>query len=476
MNSLVLAAIDTTAKREQQRPALTDGSVTLGYGDVASRIQARAAMLNIYAGACIAIDMQNSIDWVIADLACVTAGVISLPLPPFFTSKQRENALRNSGASCILSDGFEMTALPHRGVLLPEGAAKITYTSGSISEPKGVCLSQQGMEQVARSLVGGIGADAAQRTAAILPLGVLLENIAGCYATLLARGCYDIRPQPVIGLTPGRMPDFLTLVHYLAESRASSCIMAPELLRGALHAISQSGIRLPDMRFIAVGGAKVAPGLLAAAASLGLPVHQGYGLSECASVVSVNTPAAHALSSAGKVLPHVSLHIAQDGEIIIHNPAFLGYAGAAAGLETYATGDLGYLNEDGFLHITGRKKNLLITAYGRNISPEWPESELLAQPEIAQCFVLGDGAPYLAALLVPAGAHVTSAALQAAVERANADLPEYAHIKRWQKVTPFTISGGLLTGNGRPKRDAIRHTCRAVIEALFEKEFHANVL
>lgn len=154
-------------------------------------------------------------------------------------------------------------------------------------------------------------------------------------------------------------------------------------------------------------------------------------------------------------MPHVHCRIEADGEIILSNPAILGYAGGALWHGDYATGDLGSLDADGFLTIYGRKKNLLITAYGRNVSPEWPESLLMAQPEIAQAFVYGDGQASLSALLVPAQ---EGSDVGAAVLRANAQLPDYARITQWQNSQPFSPSNGMATGNGRLRRDIILST------------------
>jgi long-subunit acyl-CoA synthetase (AMP-forming) len=118
------------------------------------------------------------------------------------------------------------------------------------------------------------------------------------------------------------------------------------------------------------------------------------------------------------------------------------------------TGDLGWLDGEGYLHLSGRKSNLIITAFGRNVSPEWVESELLSQPQIAQAMVFGEAQPTLGALIVPfPGADIM--AVQAAVELANARLPEYAQIARWRLNPPFDPARGELTANGRPRRDVL---------------------
>ena len=123
-----------------------------------------------------------------------------------------------------------------------------------------------------------------------------------------------------------------------------------------------------------------------------------------------------------------------------------------------ATGDLGRLDDEGFLFIDGRKSNLIITGFGRNISPEWVESELLAQPEIRQAVVYGEAQAELSALLVPLSPELEDSALQGAVDRANLNLPAYAQIRNWRRRGPLDAAAGELTGNGRPRRKAILAT------------------
>ena len=208
-----------------------------------------------------------------------------------------------------------------------------------------------------------------------------------------------------------------------------------------------------SLRFVAVGGATVPPALLKAAWAAGLPVYEGYGLSECASVVALNTPASDHPGAAGKILPHLQVEI-RDGEVAVLNPAFLGYLGEPARNATdwFATGDNGTIDAHGVLRIFGRRKNIIITAQGRNIAPEWVESILLSQPEIAQTFVYGDDLAFPQTLLVPVAEDVD---LAEAVARTNRMLPTYAQLARFDVVPPFTPQNGMLTATGRLRREQI---------------------
>lgn len=473
--SEILRAIAKYAHTRSDDTALASAATRLSYAELLIRVDTWSSKLEKYSGQCAGIDLDNGIDWVILDLACIKNGIITVPLPVFFTEAQCSHVLHSAGADLLFSDKsysegerldvqsvtpVSVLEIDNAAVSKPVGTSKITYTSGTTGEPKGVCLSQEAMEQVAASLLTTIGAQAAEKTAAVLPLPVLLENIAGCYATLMAGGCYDVQPQVSIGFSRGMIPDFTQLAGYLRSAGASSCILVPELLRGLMQVVAKSGDGLPDMRFIAVGGSRVSSSLLQQAVQLGLPVYQGYGLSEAASVVAVNTPELQCVASAGSVLPHISIEIDDDGEVLINPPAFLGYIGESAHSGPYATGDLGHMDANGFLHITGRKKNIIINAMGRNISPEWPESELLGQAVITQAVVYGDAATTLSALLVPVSASISDEQLADAVASANKVLPEYAQIRDWQRSLPFTVRNRQLTGTGRPRRDVILNTFR----------------
>ncbi|MES2343773.1 MAG: AMP-binding protein [Pseudomonadota bacterium] len=467
--SRVLEAIAAHAEAKPDALALSGVDQAFTYVELTLAVEDAAAQLAGLAhlkapDAPVAIVLENGPAWVILDLALVRLGWPSLPIPGFFTPAQRDHAVADSGAGLLISAenagaqlriaGTDLTATPLAGGVprLPVGTAKITYTSGSTGQPKGVCLSQAQMEAVAVSLVEMIGADYAGLHLPLLPLSILLENVAGLYATLIGGGRYHVLPPAVLGLDNPFRPDLARLTATIAGEGATSLILVPELLRALLMVMSFTGARFPNLNLVAVGGAKVAPQLLAQAQALGLPVYEGYGLSECASVVTLNTPSAHQTGAAGRPLPHLTVEIDADGEIVVGPRPFLGYAGAPPALGPVRTGDLGRFDDAGFLHIDGRRANTIINAYGRNIAPEWVESELLAQAEIRQAIVFGEGQAQLGALLVPLAPDMTPADLEAAVQRANRNLPTYAQIGRWQVRAPFDPAAGELTGNGRPRR------------------------
>lgn len=468
--SVVLEALARHAGSRGDSPALSSGASRISYAELDALVSETARTLAeaLQDGpGCVAIDLDNGAPWVILDLALIGLGRPTLPAPSFFTAAQMENALADAGADWIICRTEPGARLEVAGETvwlrrldgvkgrLPAGTAKVTYTSGSTGAAKGVCLSQTQMERVAQSVVARLGAGYAGVHAPILPLGVLLENVAGLYPVLIAGGCYHVEPAAELGCANPFRPDFARMGSTLKRAGATSLILVPELLRGIMAARAFGAMEMPALNFVAVGGAKVAPDLMTMARDIGLPVYEGYGLTECASVVAMNAPGADRLQTVGRPLDHVALDIADDGEIVVRGRTFLGYAGGRSHAGPTATGDVGAIDDDGFLQVTGRKGNLIITSFGRNVSPEWVESELLAEPLIRHALVFGEGRAELRALVAPVFPNVDREQLASSVSRANARLPTYAQIGDFEVLAPLSVEKGELTGNGRMRRQTV---------------------
>lgn len=396
----------------------------------------------------VATCFDHGIDQCVADIALLEAGAVAIPLPAFFTADQRAHAMRSTGAQMLTAEGgawcFDSSSFD--AALVHEDTAKISFTSGSTGTPKGVSLSAGHMLGVARAVIETVGEAHAGRHLALLPPAILLENVAGFYATLLAGGTYVSMPHAAIGLANPFRPDFARMAEAIAEQRITSLILVPELLAGLVGVMDATGMRFPELTLVAVGGARIAPNLLQRARRLGLPVRQGYGMTECASVIALESAEDAGSGSVGYSLGINRISLATDGEILIDGPICLGE-------ETpFRTGDIGRIDDAGRLWIEGRKSSLIITSHGRNVSPEWVESALVSQPGVAQAMVYGDGSASLGALIVPAS---LDADIAAAVLAANAVLPEYAQVAYWQPALPYTPANGQLTGNGRIRRSAI---------------------
>lgn len=454
-------------------------SESLTYATLLARVQDHAALLAKHGARVVASLMDNGAQWIVHDLACLHAGMVHVPLPLFFTPGQWRDTLSAADVNAVVGHvalqpivqafGFELAApLPGQAALfcraattgataLPARTAKITFTSGSTGSPKGVCLGASEMLAVADSLAHATRDLHIGRHLTALPLPVLLENIAGVYAPLIEGAAICAMPLQTVGLQGSSRFDPAAFHEALSGSGAQSVIVLPQMLRAYTGWLTAMRLRAPAaLRLVAVGGAAVGPDLLDAARAQGVAAYEGYGLSEACSVQTLNLPAADRPGSAGRPLPHARVRIAADGEIEVASALALGYLGQLAAPAAWLpTGDLGHLDDAGFLHIQGRKKNLLITGFGRNVSPEWVELRLNDQSAIAHAVVLGEGQAQLGAVIWPL-ADASDGDIAAAIARVNASLPDYARIGVWMRArADFSASSGLATINGRPRRAAV---------------------
>lgn len=441
------------------------------YAQLLTEVERRESRLREQPAGPIALFLDNGPEALFWDLAALFSERPCIVLPPFFSPSQRAHCLQQSQTPLVLAGevmGEELRALGYvfdgmfwkRPIThtdaLPDGTAKITYTSGSTGAPKGVCLSAEAMLRVAHELEAASRPTQPSHYLVVLPLGVLLENL-GVYAALLAGAQVTLLPLHQLGMSGASGIEIKRLLTCIALSGAQSLILVPQLLLGLVTAIERGLMGVGALRFVAVGGAKVSEGLLSRAQAVGLPVYEGYGLSECASVVCLNLPQHSRPGTVGRPLPHVEVRVAEDGEVQVRGTTMLGYLGEPASRESWlSTGDLGRFDADGYLHILGRKKNQFITSLGRNVNPEWVEAELTQDGTILQAFIHGEGLSHNLALLWPLSSETSDAELDAAVQRCNSSLPDYARVHRWARLPePFAPSNGLLTGNGRPRREAI---------------------
>ena len=228
-------------------------------------------------------------------------------------------------------------------------------------------------------------------------------------------------------------------------------------------------------------------------------VLEGYGLTETSPVITVNQVDRCKLGTVGPPFPGVDVRIAADGEILTRGRHVMkGYwnkpEATAAILDTdgwLATGDIGELDADGFLRITDRKKDILVTAGGKNVAPQPVEGQLAASPLVENAVLFGDRKPYIVALIVPAfealelwarqrgltvsdrasllGRPEVVAAYQAVIDAVNAGLARFETIKKFRLVTePFTIADGQLTPTLKVKRRVIAQRYGAVLDEMYE--------
>lgn len=478
--------------------ALKNDSVALSYRALVNEINDSQQLIKECKDDCtIALAVDNHPAWAILDIACLLNKTPLVPLPAFFSDAQLMHALKDAGASILITDNPQRFTvlldylitqkstiivagkrlmMMHLNIMpqsLPTSTAKITYTSGTTGQPKGVCLSEQAMLNVASSIQTMVNLSPADQHCCVLPLSTLLENVAGLYAILLAGGTAQILPCEMVGLT-GSSLNIQQLHQTLQNTQANTAIFIPELLNALVSFCEVGAAKLDQLRFLAVGGASVAPALLHRAHQLGLPVFEGYGLSESASVVALNNVANHKVGSVGQLLPHLEMMFSDEKEILVSGAQYLGYTNQPRATQQpawLATGDIGYVDADGYLFINGRKKNIFITSYGRNVSPEWIERDLTSTEVIAQACLFGEAKPWNTAIIV-LEANATIEAAKAAIDMINQSLPDYARVSKWLLASEaFSVKNNQLTPNGRLKRNAIWQSYQHAIEALYTTEY-----
>lgn len=418
--------------------------------------------------------------------------------------------------------------------IVPDDVATIIYTSGTTGDPKGVVLTH------AAIVSNIVGADTLAKihdgdeALSFLPLCHALERTVvylylykgvtiafGESLDTVRRDLVTVRPTIMTGVPRvfdklhtrilegvEQAPAFRRALFYWAlgvgkaRSRAELAGRTPGAwtrLQNILADRVMAKVRERvggRLRFVVSGGAALSRTVAEFLFAVGLPVLEGYGLTETAPVLTVNPEVAPRLGTVGKALPGVQLRIAEDGEILAKGPNLMrGYYNnpeATAAVMTdgwFHTGDIGRLDEDGYLAITDRKKELIVTSGGKNIAPQPIEQRLKADPLVAEAVVVGDGRPYVAVLLVPDGpilmAKVGSsggsqelaalvlrddvkALFDAVIQRVNAGLPGFEQLKRFALLpTEFSVNTGELTPTLKVKRRIVTERWGSEIEALY---------
>jgi long-chain acyl-CoA synthetase len=287
----------------------------------------------------------------------------------------------------------------------PDDLATILYTSGTTGQPRGVMLSQHNLACNATSVATSLGCDSAEGLLNLLPLSHIFARTCDLYCWLVVgarlavaecretifRDCKLAQPQHINGV-----PYFYQKIHDRIRGTAGDEGAAIRELLGGKIARCCSG------------GAALAPDVEQWFADSGMPIFAGYGLTESSPVVAASTAAAWRLGSVGRPLPDVEVRIAADGEILVRGPCVMqGYWNdVQATADTVRdgwlqTGDLGTLDDEAFLSIRGRKKEIIVLSTGKNVAPTRVEGLLAASPLVEQVAVVGDGRSHLGAIIVP---------------------------------------------------------------------------
>ena len=471
----LFAALAQRSGHAGDKTAFDDGQTRLGYAALARRVAGAAEEIRAIAPTPGVIGLLggNCTEWVIGQLAGWHAGKIVVPLPAFFRVPQLRHVVQDAGIGCVLTTrdmtgtarllGVPIAPIAEREAILVEGAAggagQIIYTSGSTGQPKGVLLQNGQLLWTAQALIRAIDARDGDSYLSVLPLVLLLETICAVVIPIFAGASVRLASAVSAGFDAASGQ---TLAALAADHRPSCMTLVPQLLALWVDELSRAGRRAPEMlRFVAVGGAMVPPSLARQAWDLGIPVHEGYGLSECGSVVALNRPGERKPGSVGRPLPGLKVGI-ENGEIVVRGaPVMDRYVHGASAGGQWRTGDVGDMDAEGYLTVRGRVDNLIVTPLGRNISPEWLEALLTADSRIADCIVTDVAGPLLTAIIVPTTQgqewfeQASEKDIRALAKTCCSDAPAYAVpqnfiVARADELHRF----GLLTGNGRLRRRA----------------------
>ncbi len=435
-------------------------------------------------------------------------------------------------------DGAEVSSYRRRAAeVTPDQLATIIYTSGTTGEPKGVMLTHSNFTSNELDTFSPLGYNPRDTALSFLPLSHVYERIMG-YAYLfngvpvayVAR--MDDVPAALLEVRPtvaAAVPRFFEkfYANIMEKGRQTTGLKrrwfdwALDVARQALpwraygrpaplevklawrvaNALVFSRFRAGlggRVRAFSVGGAPLARELVEFFWSADVKVYQGYGLTETSPIVSTNLPDANKVGTVGKPIPNVEVRIADDGEIVVRGPCVMrGYYQKPAETQEalspegwLRTGDIGYLDADGYLVVTDRKKDLLKTAAGKFVAPQPIENSLKSSPFILNAAVVGDKRKFVVALVVPhfaniearareRGRHFSSHAELAAdpwvheligeeINGLTAHLAQYETIKRFAVLSEdFTFENGELTHTLKLKRRVIEQRYRDTIEQLY---------
>ena len=488
----------------------------------------------------------EQVDWIVNDSHCVAIIVetpqlrdLVTPILPNFTKNvwtMTENVLAQ--LAYLGRDISDAEIDKRRNALTPDTLATLIYTSGTTGRPKGVQLTHGNFLSECSNVVMG-AADLFMKpggsTLLFLPVAHVfgrMVQIGSIRAGLHLAHCSDVLGRLTTDLASFKptfvlaVPRIFEKVYNGAEAKAAAGGKGAIFAKAANTAIEYSQaldkgsvplpLKIKHALFDKLVYSKIRHGLggrVEAAISGGAPlgerlghfyrgagirVLEGYGLTETTAGATLNLTTAHKVGSVGKPIPGTTIKIADDGEVLIKGPIVMhGYwQNDAANAEVFTedgffrSGDLGKLDEEGFLYIVGRKKELIVTSGGKNVAPAVLEDRLRAHPLISQCIVVGDNKPYIAALVTidqdaikgwitankKDGATIAElthdpdliAVIQTAVDEANKAVSRAESIRKFTILpVDFTIAGGQLTAKLSVKRHVVAQQFAKEIEALF---------
>ncbi len=366
------------------------------------------------------------------------------------------------------------------------------YTSGTTGNPKGVPLTHLNVGSNGRDWMRNFGTLIDEDLVDVhwLPMSHIFGLGQAAIGDLLGFTTYLDGPATVLATMPLVRPHVFMSVPAYWEKLAGQVAAEPEREKRRARLAQLTGGRL---RFCLSGGAGLKREVKELFYECGLVIFEGYGLTECSPTLTLNRPDAFRFDSVGKPIPSVQIQLAEDGEILAKGPSiFAGYhKDPEATKEVFSedgwfkTGDVGRFTDDGFLQIIDRKKEILVTAGGKNVPPANIELRFADDPLFSHVVVYGDGQKFLVAgvwldpevldaQLAKGGGEGERAArvnalVQARVDAVNADLARFEQVKKFRVMeVPLTVAGGLLTSTLKVRRKKVWETFKREYEGLYE--------
>lgn len=489
--------------------------------DEARRMVSALRHLGLVAGDKVALLSKNCAQWFIADLAMQMGQYVSVPIYPTANVDTIEYVLRHSEAKAIfvgkLDDWKSQEAgvpvdllriafpydtmpashqwddlleahepIPDSPVQAPDSLLSLVYTSGSTGKPKGAMLSVERYAWSCEKLVETVSLTQADRGFSYLPLAHITERVyiygGSLYggATIAFPESLDTfiedvkRCRPTVFISVPRLwAMFRIKIHEKLPQHKLELLLKIPLISGLIKRKLQKGLGLDQARVLGCGSAPVSPALLEWYLSIGLKVTEAWGMTENHAFSTINYPfRADKIGTVGKAGPGVTIKISDEGEILCRcEGMMLGYykdpehsAEAIDADGWLHTGDMGKLDREGYLTITGRMKDVFKTAKGKYVAPVPIEGLLGQEPIIEQLCVIGYGMPQPIALVQLAESAAKGnrdevvARLEAARVRVNDQLESHAKIRGILVVkTPWNIENGVLTPTMKIKRHLLEH-------------------
>ncbi|HDN9024454.1 AMP-binding protein [Aeromonas veronii] len=484
--------------------------------DEARRMVTALRHLGLVAGDKVALLSKNCAQWFIADLAMQMGQYVSVPIYPTANVDTIEYVLRHSEAKAIfvgkLDDWKSQEAgvpddllriafpydtmpashqwddlleahepIPDSPVQAPDSLLSLVYTSGSTGKPKGAMLSVERYAWSCEKLVETVSLSQADRGFSYLPLAHITERVyiygGSLYggATIAFPESLDTfiedvkRCRPTVFISVPRLwAMFRIKIHEKLPQNKLALLLKIPLISGLIKRKLQKGLGLDQARVLGCGSAPVSPALLEWYLSIGLKVTEAWGMTENHAYSTINYPfRADKIGTVGKAGIGVTIKISDEGEILCRcEGMMLGYykdpehSAEAIDAEGWLhTGDMGKLDKEGYLTITGRMKDVFKTAKGKYVAPVPIEGLLGQEPIIEQLCVIGYGMPQPIALVQLAESAMrgnreeVNARLEAARVRVNDQLESHAKIRGILVVkTPWNIENGVLTPTMKIKR------------------------